>query len=218
MFQIFCRSPSNTISLTFFVEYILWNFHSLSKFDKYNEACRIYWDQHLKPSCEIWAHSERLKFFVKTCWQCLHFEILWNFHIFSKFTKFHQTCRIYWDQHLKPACESWAYSEKLKFCRKNADIAGNWKYYEISTASQNSSNIMKLAEYIGISIWNLHVKFEHIQRSYNISWKNADSVGTLKYNEIYTSSQSLPNLIKLAEYIGISIWNLHVKFEPIQRG
>ena len=40
-------------------------------------------------------------------------EISWNFNIFSKFTKFHQTCRIYWNHHQKHACEIWAHSEKL---------------------------------------------------------------------------------------------------------
>ena len=45
-------------------------------------------------------------------------EILWKFHTFSKFTKFHQTYRIYWNHHLKHACEIWVHSEKLKFFMK----------------------------------------------------------------------------------------------------
>ena len=36
-------------------------------------------------------------------------EILWKFHTFSKFTKFHQTYRIYWNHHLKHACEIWVH-------------------------------------------------------------------------------------------------------------
>ena len=40
-------------------------------------------------------------------------EISWNFNIFSKFTKFHQTCRTYLNHHQKHACEIWAHSEKL---------------------------------------------------------------------------------------------------------
>ena len=39
-------------------------------------------------------------------------EILWKFHTFSNFTKFHQTYRIYWNHHLKHACEIWVHSEK----------------------------------------------------------------------------------------------------------
>ena len=50
---------------------------------------------------------------------CGHFQILWIFYIFSKFIKFHQTCRIYWDQHLKPACDIRAHSDWLKVCMKN---------------------------------------------------------------------------------------------------
>ena len=45
-------------------------------------------------------------------------EISWNFNIFSKFTKFHQTCRIYWNHHQKHACEIWAHSEKIFFTEK----------------------------------------------------------------------------------------------------
>ena len=42
-------------------------------------------------------------------------EISWNFNIFSKFTKFHQTCKIQWNHHQKHAYEIWVYSERLNF-------------------------------------------------------------------------------------------------------
>ena len=42
-------------------------------------------------------------------------EIRLNFNIFSKVTKFHQTCRIYLNHHQKHACEIWAHSEKLTY-------------------------------------------------------------------------------------------------------
>ena len=38
-------------------------------------------------------------------------EISWNFNIFSKFIKFDQTCRTYWNHHQKHACEIWAFRE-----------------------------------------------------------------------------------------------------------
>ena len=104
-------------------------------------------------------------------------EILWNFHIFSKFNKFHQTYRIYWNHHLKHACEIWAPSEKLKFFMKKCRQCRLQKYYEIFTSFQSSTNFIKLKEFTGIIIWNMHVKFEPIRRSYNFSWKNADSAG-----------------------------------------
>ena len=139
---------------------VYWNLHIVSKFTKRHQTCRIYWDQHLKPSCKIWAHSERLKFFVEKCWQCLRFDILWNFHNFSKFTKFHQTCRIYWDQHLKPACESWAYSETWKIFReKMPTVPALWsimKFTHLLKVHQTSSNLQNiLGSASETFMWNL---------------------------------------------------------------
>ena len=45
-------------------------------------------------------------------------QALWNiikFQHFSKFIKFHQTCKTYWNHHQTHACEIWAFSEKLIF-------------------------------------------------------------------------------------------------------
>ena len=97
----------------------LWNFHIFSKFTKFHQTYRIYLNHHLKHACKIWVHSEKFKFFMKKSWQCrTAIEILWNFHIFSKFTKFHQTYRIYWNHHLKLACEIWVHSGKFKIFMK----------------------------------------------------------------------------------------------------
>ena len=49
---------------------ILWKFHTFSKFTKFHQTYRIYWNHHLKHACEIWVHSEKLKFFMKKCRQC----------------------------------------------------------------------------------------------------------------------------------------------------
>ena len=149
---------------------ILWKFHIFSKFTKFHQTDRIYWNHHLKHACEIWVHSRNWNFSWKnadsagyrnimkfpylfkvhqissnlqnllessseTCmWNLSPFgeveifhekmptvpaiEILWKFHTFSKFTKFHQTYRIYWNHHLKHACEIWVHLEKLKFIMK----------------------------------------------------------------------------------------------------
>ena len=94
---------------------ISWNFNIFSKFTKFHQTCKIHWNHHQKHACEIWAHSEKLNFFTEKCQQCQPFIILWNFNIFSKFTKFHQTCRTYCNHHQKHACEIWAFSEKLNF-------------------------------------------------------------------------------------------------------
>ena len=110
-----------------------------------------------------------VKFFHRKMPTVPALEILLNFNIFSKFTKFHQTCRIYWNHHQKHACEIWAYSEKLIFSYKNAYTAGPSKYHEISTFFQSSPNFIKLAEFIGIIIRNMHAKFGPIQRSLLVS-------------------------------------------------
>ena len=196
---------------------ISWNFNIFSKFTKFHQTCRTYLNHHQKHACEIWAHSEKLTYLIEKCWQCRPFEISWNFNIFSKFTKFHQTCRTYLNHHQKHACEIWENSEKLTYFIEKYWQCGPLKYHEISTFFQSSPNFIKLAEHIGIIIRNMHVKFEPIQKSWLISQKNTDSAGPLKYHEISTFFQSSPNFIKLAEHFWIIIRNMHVKFEPIQK-
>ena len=92
---------------------ISWNFNIFSKVTNFLQTCRTYWNHHQKHACEIWAYSEKLIFFIQKCIHCRPFKISWNFNIFSKFTKFHQTCRIYWNHHQKHACEVWTHSEKF---------------------------------------------------------------------------------------------------------
>ena len=92
-------------------------------------------------------------------------EKLWNFHTFSKFTKFHQTYRIYWNHHLKLACEIWVHSGKFKIFMKKCRQCRLKIIYEISTSFQSSPNFIKLTKFIGIIIWNMHVGFNSIRRS-----------------------------------------------------
>ena len=102
-------------------------------------------------------------------------EISWKFKIFSKFTKFHQTCRIYLNHHQKHACEIWAHLEKLTYFIEKCWQCWPLKYHEILTFFQSSPNFNKLAEHIGIIIRNMQVKFEPFQRRYIFSQKNANS-------------------------------------------
>ena len=138
------------------------NFNIFSKFTNFYQTCKTSLNHHQKHACEIWAHSDKLTYFIEKCRQCIwnimkfqHFfkvhqiswnlqnilesssetcmwnlslfrevkffhrkmptvpalEISLNFNIFSKFTKFHQTCRIYLNHHQKHAYEIWAHSE-----------------------------------------------------------------------------------------------------------
>ena len=97
-------------------------------------------------------------------------EISWNFNIFSRFTKFHQTCRTYLNHHQKHACEIWAHSEKCDlFHRKMPTVPALWNIMKFWHFFQSSPNFIKLAEHIWIIIRNMHVKFEPIQRSWLIS-------------------------------------------------
>ena len=116
---------------------ISWNFNIFQSSPNYIKLA-----EHIESSSEtcmwIWAHSEKLNFFTVPALKMQHFfqnspnfikldsamwnlspfkffQYAWNFNIFSKFTKFHQTCRTYWNRHQKHACEIWAYSEKLNF-------------------------------------------------------------------------------------------------------
>ena len=63
---------------------ILSNFNIYSKFTKFHQTCRTYWNHHQKHACEIRAHSEKLTYFKEKCRQCRPFEISWNFNIFFK--------------------------------------------------------------------------------------------------------------------------------------
>ena len=198
---------------------ISWNFNIFSKFTNFYQTCKTYLNQHQKDACEIWAHSDKLTYFIEKCRQCrlkyheistffqssptfiklakhiwiiirnMHvkfepiqrsfifhrklltvpvpaLEISLNFNIFSKFTKFHQTCRIYLNHHQKHAYEIWAHSEKLTYFIEKCRQCLPYKYHEISTFFHGSPNFIKLAEHIWIIIRNMHVKFEPIQRSF----------------------------------------------------
>ena len=103
-----------------------WNFNifqSSSNYIKLAEHIAII-IRNMHVSCEIWAFSEKLNFFTEKCRAWRPFIISWNFNIFSKFTKFHQTCSaehiaiIIRNMHVKfePIQRS--------FSQKNADSAG----------------------------------------------------------------------------------------------
>ena len=102
---------------------ISWNFNIFSKFTKFNQTCRIYWNHHQKHACEIWAHLEKLTYFKEKCRQCRPLKYHEILTFFSMLTKFHQTCITYWNHHQKHACEIWAFTEKLNFfiekCRQS---------------------------------------------------------------------------------------------------
>ena len=92
-----------------------WNFDIFSIFSKIHETYRIYWNHHQKHACEIWGISEKLQFLMEKCLQPRTLKTVWNFDIFSMFSKIYETYRIYWNHHQKHACEIWGSLEKLQF-------------------------------------------------------------------------------------------------------
>ena len=80
---------------------ILWKFHTFSKFTKFHQTYRIYWNHHLKHACEIWVHSDKLNFFMKKCRQCRLLYIMKFPHLF----KVHQISSN-WRNSLKSSSET----------------------------------------------------------------------------------------------------------------
>ena len=205
------------------------------------------------------------KFFQRKMPTVPALEISLNFNIFSKCTKFHQTCRIYWNHHQKHACKIWAHSEKLTYFIENANSASPWnimKFQLFSKVHQISSNLQNIFESSSETcMWNLSLfrevdlfhrkmptvpaleislnfnlfpkftKFHQTCRTYlnhhqkhaceiwafseklNFnSKKNADSVNPWNIMKFQHFLQISPTFIKLAGFIGFSsetcMWNL----------
>ena len=108
------------------------NSDSFSKISKIHETYRIYWNQYQKHAFEIWSSLEKFQFLTEKCWQSRTLEEGWNFDIFSKFSKIHETYRIYSNQYQKHACEIWGSLEKLQFltekCRQRRTLEEGWNF------------------------------------------------------------------------------------------
>ena len=220
-----CEIWANSEKLTYFIEkcwqcrhFILsWNFNIFSKFTKFHQTCRTYWNHHQKHACEIWANSEKLTYFTEKCRQCRPFEISWKFNIFSKFTKFHQTCRTYWNQHQKHACEIWAHSEKLTYfiekCRQCRPfiISCNFNIFSKFTKfHQTCRTYLNHHQKHACEIWANSEKLTYFSekcrqcRPFEISWNfNIFS----KFTKFHQTCRTYWNHHQI----------MHVKFEPIQR-
>ena len=89
-----------------------WHF---SKFSEIHETYRIYWNHLQEHACEIWSSLEKFQFLTEKCRQSRTLEKGWNFDIFSKFSKIHETYRIYWNHCQENAYEIWSSLEKFQF-------------------------------------------------------------------------------------------------------
>ena len=154
------------------------------------------------------------QFSSKKCRQRRPLEKGWNFDIFSKLSKIHDTYRIYWNHYQKHACEIWGSLEKLQCltekCCQRPTLEIGWTFDIFSKVS-------KIHKTYRI-YWNQYQKhaceiwggFEKFQFS-------ADKCRQRRKYEILTFSQSSPKFMKLTEFIGINTRNMHVKFEAVWR-
>ena len=110
------QSSPNFINLTEFTEIIIWNMHVKFESIQRSENFSLK-NAHSAGYRNIMKIPYLFKVFkvFKISWKYADIEILWNFHIFSKFTKFHQTDRIYWNHNLKHAFEIWVHTENVKY-------------------------------------------------------------------------------------------------------
>ena len=141
-------------------------------------------------------------FFIEKCLHCRPFKISWNFNIFSKFTKFHQTCRTYWNHHQKHACEIWAHKEKLTYFIEKCLVPA----LEISCNIFSKFTKFHQTCPIGIIIRNMHVKFEPIQRSQLFSRKNASNIMKFQHFFKVHLTSNLQNLLESSSET--CMWNV----------
>ena len=143
-----CEIWGSLEKLQFFTEKCLqrrtfkigWNFDIFSMFSKIHETYRIYWNHHQKHACEIWGISEKLQFLMVKCLQPRTLKTVWNFEIFSMFSKIHDTYRIYWNHHQKHAYEIWGSLGKLQFltekCLQRRTFKTGWNFEIFSMFSK----------------------------------------------------------------------------------
>ena len=92
---------------------ISWIFNIFSKFTKFHQNLQNLLESSSETCMWNFSPFREVYLFHKKMPTEPALEISWNFNIFSKFTKFHQTCRTYLNHHQKHGCEIWAHSEKL---------------------------------------------------------------------------------------------------------
>ena len=109
-----------------------WTFDIFSKVSKTHETYRIYWNHLQEHACAIWSSLEKFQFLTEKCRQRRPLEKGWTFDIFSKFSKTHETYRIYWNHLQEHACEIWSSLEKFQFLtekfRQRLTLEKGWNF------------------------------------------------------------------------------------------
>ena len=146
-----------------------WHF---SKFSEIHETYRIYWNHLQEHVCEIWSSLEKFQFLTEKCRQRRTLEKGWTFDIFSKFSKIHETYRIYWNHLQEHACEIWSSLEKFQFltekCRQRPDLRKRRKFWHFSKFSEIHETYRiywnHLQEHV-CEIWSSLEKFQFLTES-----------------------------------------------------
>ena len=193
-----------------------WNFDIFSIFSKIHETYRIYWNHHQKHACEIWGISEKLQFLMEKCLQPRTLKTVWNFDIFSMFSKIYETYRIYWNHHQKLACEIWGSLEKFQFltekCLQRRPFKIGWNFDIFSMYS-------KIHETYRI-YWNHHQKLAceiwgSLEKLQFLTEKCLQRRLTTGWNlDIFSMFSKIHETYKV---IGITTRNMHAKFEAVWR-
>ena len=118
-FNIFSKFISSNLQTYLFTEIVKFEHQKLTYFIAENIIFQHFFKVHQVSSSSssetcMWNLSpfREVNLFHRKMPTVPALEISWNFNIFSKFIKFDQTCRTYWNHHQKHACEIWAHSEK----------------------------------------------------------------------------------------------------------
>ena len=138
-----------------------------------------------------------------------------KFWHFSKFSKIHETYRIYWNHLQEHACEIWRSLEKFQFltekCRQRLDLRKRMKFWHFSKFSEIHETYRiywnHLQEHV-CEIWSSLEKFQFLTES-------CQRRRTLEKGWTLTFSQSSPKFMKLTEFIGLTSRNMHVKFGAV---
>ena len=120
---------------------------------------QIFWNQHLKPSCEIWAHSEKIFFFMQKGKQCGHFIIMKFSHLLkvhlisSNFHNLLESASETWMWNLCPFRDIKNFHAKMLTAPSIQNIVKFLHLLKVHQISSNLQNLLKSAS--ETCMWNL---------------------------------------------------------------
>ena len=148
----------------------------------------------------------------------------WNFDIFSKFSKIHETYRIYWNHLQEHACEIWSSLEKFQFltekCRQRPDLRKRMKFWHFSKFSEIHETYRiywnHLQEHV-CEIWSSLEKFQFLTESCQQcrTLKRMKFWGTV--SNFLSKIETSPNCFKFHIHVPGGDSNKFCKFHEFRR-